>query len=473
MFIGKDDKGNVKPLANSKKLLEDLPNKVRDTLGILVDVHLHTHPSGDFIEIVVEPYPYPINVRGRYYYRTGSTNQELKGAALDRFLLQKQGRKWDGVPMPDVTIGELDGASIDYFRRNASKSQRGQTDILQESTQPLLEKLHLIDGKLLKRAAILLFHANPEKYITGCYIKIGYFQSDEVLVFQDTVHGSLFEQVEKALELLLTKYLRANIKYQGLVRIEEYPIPIAALREALLNALAHKAYESGIPIQISVYNDHLDFWNSGQLPDNLTLDNLQEKHPSIPYNPDIAQALFRAGLIETWGIGTIKMTTECKAAKVPPPKFMASTTGFTVRFSFQDVASRSKASRPSGSRFGWKALESMKVAYSKVPKFQGLPEIPTEEFETLLSNLDPKSLTIISNLRGKRSASRKEIMDGVGLSNQTYNVRRYFDPLLLIGIIIPTIQERPKSKNQQYGLTELGELVWRYSKKAPKANNTN
>ncbi|MFN8396750.1 MAG: putative DNA binding domain-containing protein [Bacteroidia bacterium] len=280
MFIGKDDKGNVKPLANSKKLLEDLPNKVRDTLGILVDVHLHTHPSGDFIEIVVEPYPYPINVRGRYYYRTGSTNQELKGAALDRFLLQKQGRKWDGVPMPDVTIGELDGASIDYFRRNASKSQRGQTDILQESTQSLLEKLHLIDGKLLKRAAILLFHANPEKYITGCYIKIGYFQSDEVLVFQDTVHGSLFEQVEKALELLLTKYLRANIKYQGLVRIEEYPIPIAALREALLNALAHKAYESGIPIQISVYNDHLDFWNSGQLPDNLTLDNLQEKHPS-------------------------------------------------------------------------------------------------------------------------------------------------------------------------------------------------
>lgn len=468
IFIGIDDIGNVRGVRRSKDLLERIPNKIRETLGIIVDVNLHSAPVGEYIEIVVEPYPYPISYRGQYYYRTGSTTQELRGATLDRFLLQKQGRKWDGVPMPEISVDTLSPAAVDYFKGNASKNQRGQADILLEETNSLLQKLHLMDGRLLKRAAILLFHPHPEKYVTGCYIKIGYFRADDALIYQDTVHGSLFEQVEKTMDLLLTKYLKASIKYQGLVRIEDYPIPITALREALLNALAHKAYESGNPIQISVYDDHVVFWNSGQLPDNLTLDSLQEKHPSIPYNPDIAQTLFRAGLIEAWGIGTIKIVNECKAAKLPLPRFLISNNGFMVEFFAQKPTPAPKAGRSLGSRFGGKAMEQMKSAYARIPRVQGLPEVTPEELETLLTGLLANSINIIANLRGKKPMSRKDIMEGVGLSNQTHNVRRYFDPLLLIGILIPTVQDRPKSKNQRYSLTELGEKVLRYSKKQRK-----
>jgi ATP-dependent DNA helicase RecG len=68
-----------------------------------------------------------------------------------------------------------------------------------------------------------------------------------------------------------------------------------------LNAIAHKDYGSGNPIQIKVYKDRINLWNAGQLPDNLTLDNLLTDHPSIPYNPDIATTFFRAGLIEAGG----------------------------------------------------------------------------------------------------------------------------------------------------------------------------
>jgi ATP-dependent DNA helicase RecG len=85
-------------------LLEDLPNKIRDVLGILVAVNLHETKGKPWIEIVVDAYPNPISVRGRYYLRSGSTRQELKGAALDRFLLRKQGRTWDGVPVPRVSV---------------------------------------------------------------------------------------------------------------------------------------------------------------------------------------------------------------------------------------------------------------------------------------------------------------------------------------------------------------------------------
>lgn len=74
IFIGKDDDGNVVDLKDHKKLLEEIPNKVKDTLGILVDVNLHHSEEGKFIEIHVEQYPYPVNYKGQYHYRSGSTN---------------------------------------------------------------------------------------------------------------------------------------------------------------------------------------------------------------------------------------------------------------------------------------------------------------------------------------------------------------------------------------------------------------
>lgn len=79
-------------------------------------------------------------------------------------------------------------------------------------------------------------------------------------MFQDDIHGNLFEQVERTMELLLTKYSKALISYKGLSRIETYEYPEKALREALLNFVAHKDYASGTPIQIRVYGDKIRFW---------------------------------------------------------------------------------------------------------------------------------------------------------------------------------------------------------------------
>ena len=92
LVIGRNDQGEVVGLKDARKLLEDIPNKVRDVLGILVDVNLCSEAGKDYLEIRVEPYPSPISYKGEYHYRSGSTKQELKGAALERFLLRKRGR---------------------------------------------------------------------------------------------------------------------------------------------------------------------------------------------------------------------------------------------------------------------------------------------------------------------------------------------------------------------------------------------
>ena len=332
IFIGKDDSGNVIDLRDAKKLLEEIPNKVRDILGILVDVNLHQTDQGKYIEILVEQYPYPVNYKGQYHYRSGSTKQELKGAALDKFLLQKKGKRWDGVPVPNVSTNDLRQETFDFFRKRAFRSQRIDEESLADSNEHLIENLQLKEGKFLKRASILLFYTNPEKYVTGAYIKIGFFESDSDLRFQDEIHGNLFEQIEKTTELLFTKYIKALISYEGLNRVETYEYPKEAIREALLNAVAHKDYSGGVPIQISVYNDKLMIWNEGQLPENWTVKNLLEKHASRPYNPDIAHALFRSGYIESWGRGTIKIINECKKAGIPEPVFTYDSSDISVEF---------------------------------------------------------------------------------------------------------------------------------------------
>lgn len=323
LFIGIDDKGNTKHLDNAKKLLEDLPNQVRDLLGLMVDVNLHTTNGDDYLEIVVEPYPFPISLRGKYYYRSGSTLQELKGAALAKFLLQRQGKKWDGVPIPNVTAEDLKNDTFEFFRKKATKSKRLEPEDLDGTNQELLEslQLYLEEEKMLKRAAILLFHPKPEKYVTGSFIKIGFFETDDDLKFQDEVKGNLLEQAEKALDLLKTKYTQAIISYQDGSREETFTFPEDAVREALYNAIAHKDYSSGIPIQISVYPNKMIFWNEGQLPENWTVEKLTQKHPSKPHNPDIANTFFRAGYIESWGRGTIKIINACKTHKIVPPIF--------------------------------------------------------------------------------------------------------------------------------------------------------
>lgn len=400
IYIGKDDQGNIVDVQEAKKFLEEIPNKVRDTLGILVDVNLHQDKQRKFLEIIVEQYPYPVNYKGQYHYRSGSTKQELKGAALDKFLLQKKGKRWDGVPLPNVSTSDLKKETFEFFRKRAFRSQRIDEESLSDSNEHLIENLQLKEDKFLKRAGILLFHSNPEKFITGAYIKIGYFESDSDLRFQDEVHGNLFEQIEKTTELLFTKYIKAMIGYEGINRVETYEYPKDAIREALLNAVAHKDYSGGVPIQISVYKDKLLIWNEGQLPENWTIETLLDKHSSKPFNPDIANALFRSGYIESWGRGIAKMKEQCFNYGLPAPLFLFESSGFWVDFR-KDIYNQNQLKELGISERQLKAVEFLKEN-SKITnkEYQEINGIAERTASRDLSDLVEKGIITSSGIKG-------------------------------------------------------------------------
>jgi ATP-dependent DNA helicase RecG len=187
-----------------------------------------------------------------------------------------------------------------------------------------------------------------------CHFKIGYFASESDLRYHDEVHGDLFTQVSKTLELLLTKYLKAAISYEGIQRVESYPAPESALRETLLNAVIHRDYAMGAPIQIRVYADRLRIWNPGELPDQWSQAKLLAPHPSRPFNPDVANVFFRAGEIEAWGRGIQHVLEACRDAHTPEPLFRTDPGEISVEFPFSTAYLRGVADleQPSGAPGG-------------------------------------------------------------------------------------------------------------------------
>ena len=332
IYIGKDDAGRIVGVKDYAKLMEDIPNKVLQTLGIAVDVNLLSQANRAYIEINVAPSSAPVNYKGEYHYRSGSTKQQLKGAALTDFLLRKTGLRWDAVTVNHLSVADLDAESLKIFRREALRSNRLSEDDAKLSDAELLESLQLITDGKLTRAAALLFYAEPEKFCPGCCVKIGKFEDGCELVHQDVLSGSLISIADKVMDVLYLKYIKATITYENDRRVEHYPYLRSAVREIVYNALVHCNWSDGIPIQIRVDEDALRIGNSCRLPLGWTQETLSQYHQSKPFNPLLANTFFRAGFIESWGRGIQKVIKDCAQNACPAPQFLVIGNDLTVVF---------------------------------------------------------------------------------------------------------------------------------------------
>lgn len=336
ILIGKDDLGNTIGIDDYKKLLETLPNKIKDKLHILPDINLLEDNGNKYLQIVIVPSNQPVSYEGVFYYRSGSTLQELNGLALSEFITRKTGVRWEDAIVDNLTVDDLDDESFKIFRREALKSKRMSEEELNVSNEELLSKLHLLrDGKL-KRSAVLLFHKDPQTVQNGSYVKVGKFEGPEV-VYHDLFEGSLIETADKIVDVIFLKYLKAKITYVNNRRTETYPYSKDALREAIYNAIAHNCYMFGVPIQIRINEEDIYISNQCILPEGWTVDSFMQVHDSMPYNPDIAGVFFRAGWIEAWGKGIEKICNACESIGADLPEY--NLTGHSLRVKIKGLKS--------------------------------------------------------------------------------------------------------------------------------------
>ena len=314
------------------------------------DNPVHENAEGvlDYIRITVPVFPYGISYRGHYYTRSGGTTRELKGIALSQFLMERVGKHWDGIPIPNVKVSDLDPAAIQAYRKKAVDNGRHTEAEVNVPDEQIISDLKLIEEESgeLKRAAIMLFHPDPERYVTGAYVKIAFFapegayganKSDDI-IYHDEVPGPLMTLADKVVDMMYSKYMKALSSYKGLQRIETFMTPREAFREVILNAINHKIYESGNPIQISVYEDRIVVFNQGNWPEDIELKDIYtKKHSSYPHNPNLTRPFFESGEIEAYGSGFGKIKIECDKHNAPYPELSITPNGVTVEIKASEL----------------------------------------------------------------------------------------------------------------------------------------
>ena len=206
-------------------------------------------------------------------------------------------------------------------------------------------------------------------------------------------------------------------------------MPDAALREALLNALIHRDYAVPAPVQIRVYDDRLSIWNPAVLPEGWGVDNLLREHASLPYNPNIANAFFRAGEIEAWGRGIQRIFEACRLEGAPEPKLRHEANGLWMEFPF---------------------------AMDYLMRIRGGSQGRTSEIADPVT--DPVADPVDQMLRALADGplAPSAIQARLRLRHRPTFRANYLYPALERDLIEMTIPAKPSSRLQQYRLTATG-----------------
>mgnify|MGYP004552751371 CR=1 FL=1 len=332
LLVGVDDNGVIVGMDNARMLLENLPNKIVSTTGVIPDVSLLEENGKEYIRISIGPSNTPVTFNGRLYLRSGSTLQEMDGMAAQNFLLNKMGISWDAQFVDGTSIQDIDAAAVSYFVAEGISKGRLAKSTEKDSIEKILGNLKLVadDGRMTM-AALLLFGKEPQKYCLNARFKIGRFGNGAGdLITQDLIDGNLIQMADKVMDVLSAKYLVRPIHYDGMQRVEPLEIPEKGLREILYNSIIHKSYD-GPDNQLKVYDDRISLWNYGKMPEGTTISDMFKEHRSMPRNKLIANAFYFAGFVEAWGRGFEIIENAFKDAELEIPSFVEEFSGVAAK----------------------------------------------------------------------------------------------------------------------------------------------
>lgn len=243
--------------------------------------------------------------------------------------------------VPPFDTSACDGAGVKDLSRKrigwfleTARRERGFPLKPNTTTQALLTHLNLLDAGKPTNAAVLLFGSNPQRFHRTAETKCIHCHGTEYrrpFASLQVYGGDIFEQADQARDFVLGKINRAiGTRAAGITAPATYELPPDAVGEAIVNAIAHRDYYSNASVEVRLFADRLEVWNPGVLPGTLTLDSLRHDHPSVPYNPLVAESLYLTRYIERVGSGTQAMIELCRKAGLPEPQFEQRTGSFVI-----------------------------------------------------------------------------------------------------------------------------------------------
>ena len=409
VIIGVDDSEKVLGVEIGKGTIENLANTIGQNTEPKVQptIKVETIDNKKIIIIEVkESLDKLVLAFGRPFKRVGKSSPRMSKDEYERLILEKHREKlyFDSQICKGATLEDINTSKLKIFLEKV-RFERKLEISPNVSVKEVLEKLNLMKDGSLTNAAIFLFGKNPQKFFLQAETRCARFKGNKPLEFIDmkVFGGNIIEQREDALEFV-KEHIKLRAEIKGTERIEKWEYPIEALRESITNAICHRDYKISGNVQIRIFDDRIEIWGCGPLPEPLTPTDLRREHKSILRNPLIGRSFFLIKFIEEWGTGTNRMIEACLKEGLPEPIFEEASGNFLVVFRKYHIS------------------------------------------EETLEELNERQKKIVDYLRGHKKINRKICMELLGTSKDT--AIRELSSLQVKGII----ERAGKGKNVYYHL---------------------
>lgn len=333
VYFGVNDDGRVIGLDVSDKTLRKISQLASQKIKPEVALEIKEIRKEDksVIEVRIrEGGNKPYFLEGVAYKRTGTEDRIMPPDELKKIILEQKRTSWDGEVCDGAAMEDIDNEKVRWFLRKSKLERRLEINST-ISVKETLKRLELLKNGKLTNAAILLFGKNPQGFFLQSEVRCARFKGTEPLEFLDmkVFGGNIIDQREDTIEFV-KEHIRLHAEIVGTERVETWEYPIEAIREAITNAICHRDYEISSNVQVRIFDDRMEVWGCGSLPEPLTVEDLRRDHRSILRNPLIGKCFFLIKFIEEWGTGTNRIIEWCLKYDLPEPVFAEVAGGLVV-----------------------------------------------------------------------------------------------------------------------------------------------
>jgi ATP-dependent DNA helicase RecG len=318
IVLGVLDDGTIDGVPmDPEKVSELLTNQLQNGLGVPVPARLgrHEDPSGwvHWIEVSRVRFPEPLRYRGRVYVRRGRATVEPSGSELQELFNSFGFILTEEQLLPGASVSDIDPEVFyDYLRDKGIEPDSGPRIPLERDLEnwEVVREDH--DGELRPTVfGIMCFGRSPQAApeTRGFFVDLvaygGVDRADPV-ISSAKARGRVDEQVERALDWVGS--LGREERYRGQLREKDQILPTIALREALVNAVAHRDYSVlGERVLVEVFDDRVHVRSPGGLPNHKTASSVLSGGGPRSRNEAIANFLLDRRLMEQRGTGFPRM----------------------------------------------------------------------------------------------------------------------------------------------------------------------
>ena len=299
--------------------------KSKTTPSIIPDVEVVTIGLRKIVIFSIQEFPVkPVALRGKYYKRVANSNHTLSTQEVVNLHLQSMNTSWDYHINNQFSIKDL---SFDKVQ-NVIERLNSTGGHITEDPLSFLIKCDLVRDGFITNAAYLLFK-NKDSVLTT--IELGRFQTDIIIKDSGRTKADILTQIEQVMDFV-RKHINKEIIFTGEPQnTQRWQYPLEAIREIIINMIVHRDYRSASDSIIKIFNNKVEFYNPGRLPESITVEDLlSNNYKSTPRNKLIADFCKSLGLIEKYGSGIRRIIDYFKTENLPEPEFRNISDGFMV-----------------------------------------------------------------------------------------------------------------------------------------------